>query len=212
MPRQMPNMARAFADSATIAMDFARGVESARMQLSVVEARQHLPVTRIELAYELAYLRMFTAWEDFLEQSLLRYMCGYVALHGQEQPVGGHYCATLSAAKATLYGHQHYLLWHNPNTVTNRAARVLHQSRHETVLASIQGRMEHFAAIRHRIAHAHASSEFDAATMALAGKRYRGSRPGRFLRDWAPHAPVPTRWMDMIAVEFQGLAFQIVPT
>ncbi len=211
MPRQMPNMARVLAKSVGDAVDFARGIESAKVQIGGSEARRYLPLSRLELAYELAYLRMFTAWENFIEQSLLRYMCGYEARHGQEQPVSGHYCATLYAAKVALYGNQRYLLWHNPRIITVRAAQHLRLSRHETVIASIQGRMEHFAAIRHRIAHAHAGTEFDRATMMLAGKRYRGSRPGRFLRDWAPHAPTPSRWIEMIALEFQGLAFQIVP-
>jgi hypothetical protein len=207
----MPNLAQDFATSAIGAMDFARGIESARARLAVAEARRYLPLAQLELAYELAFLRMFTAWEDFIEQSLLRYMCGYAARHGQEQPVGGRYCSTLSAAKAALYGNQQYLLGHNPGKIIARVAQHLRQSRHEIVIASIHGRMEHFAAIRHRIAHAQASTDFDTATMALAGKRYRGSRPGRFLRDWAPHAPAPSRWIDMIAVEFKGLAFQIVP-
>ena len=135
----MPNMARVFATSSSGAVDFARGIESVRTHLAVTEARRLLPIARLELTYELAYLRMFTAWEDFLEQSLLRYMCGYAARHGQEQPVGGHYCSTLSTAKTTLYGTQQYMLWHNPNRIIARAALHLQQSRHETVIASIQG-------------------------------------------------------------------------
>ena len=212
MPRSMPKFAKAFAVSADNAVEFARGIESARAGLDVAKACQHLPPPRLELAYELAYLRMFTAWEDFLEESLLRYMCGFSARTGQENPVsGGQYYRTLADAKAALYGKQHYLLWHNPIRVTSRAAQFLSQSRHETVIKSIQGRMEYYAAIRHRIAHAHADDGFNKATMALAGKRYRGARPGRFLRDWAPHPQTPTRWIDVIANDFRGLAFQIVP-
>lgn len=75
----------------------------------------------------------------------------------------------------------------------------------------MQGRIETYASIRHRIAHAHGGTEFDLATMSLAGKRYRGSRPGRFLRDWVRYTQIPMRWIDVILMDFRGLAFQITP-
>ena len=110
-----------------------------------------------------------------------------------------------------LYGNRSYLLWHNPEAVINRASKFFDQSRCEVVISSMKGRIEHFAAIRHRIAHAHASSGFDQATVAIAGRRYPAARPGVFLRDWAPHSPVPMRWIEVIVMELRGLAFQIVP-
>lgn len=211
MPRAMPRLAQTFADDSQRAAQFADSVEKARRALDTAEAQALLPVSRIELAYELAYLRLFTAWEDFLEQSMLRYLCGFAAAHGQEQLAKGVYCPTLSHARATLYGNNQYLLWHNPQKVVTRAANHFTNSRHETVIASMQGRVVHFASIRHRIAHAHAENDFNSATMALAGRRYRGARPGKFLRDWARHSQVPMRWFEVISFEFRGLAFQIVP-
>src|SRR5712672_2619521 len=38
---------------------------------------QPLDLNKLELLYELAYLRFFIQWEVFLEQSFLRYLCGY---------------------------------------------------------------------------------------------------------------------------------------
>lgn len=211
MPRTMPQLANSFASSASKATEFSNGVEAARAALQVSEAGQHLPIHRLELAYELTYLRIFTAWEMFLEDTFLRYLCGYQARHGCETPISGQFCTTLTVAKSQLYGNQSFLLWHNPQKVTQRAARFFTNSRHETVIASMQGRLQCYANIRHRIAHAHAASDFDQATMTLAGKRYSGSRPGRFLRDWAPHTLTPTRWIDAIVLDFRGLAFQIAP-
>lgn len=211
MPRSMSGLPKAFAADATQALDFARGVEIARSALSYEDKRHCLPISRVEYAYELAYLQAFTAWERFLEDSLLRYLCGHAARHGRETPSSGTYHTNLAAAKTALYGGQQFLLWHNPSKVIQRASNVLIGSRHAAVIASIQTRIAHFAAVRHRIAHAHGKAEFDAATMALAGKRYSGARPGRFLRDWAPHPASPTRWIDAIVTEFRGLAFQIVP-
>ncbi|MCE8050641.1 hypothetical protein HOP61_04985 [Halomonas daqingensis] len=211
MPREMPNLALSFANSVDGAVELVKGVESARSKLGSEDSRQCLPVPRIELTYELSFLRIFNAWEDFLEQGLLRYMCGYEARHGQEDPIDGVFCKSLRSAKVKLNSGQQYLLWHNPGKVVRRAAMHLRNSRHEVVITSMQGRIENFAAIRHRIAHAHAREEFDRASMALAGKRYLGSRPGKFLRDWAPHTNVPSRWLEVVSIELKGLAFQIVP-
>ena len=78
------------------------------------------------------------------------------------------------------------------------------------VIASNLSRLEQFAAIRHRIAHAqeHARIQFDLATMSLAAKRYKGARPGRFLRDWESPS---RRWLDAIADELKYLSVQITP-
>lgn len=207
----MPALAAAFAEDVKRALDFACSMEEARDALDPSQKRALLGPHKLELGYELAYLRIFIAWEDFLEQSFLRYLCGYSALHGQEQPISGSYCSDLANAKSMLYGSRSYLLWHNPQKVIQRASRFFHTAKHETVVASMQMRIEHYAAIRHRIAHAHARLQFDAATAFLVGRRIRGARPGRFLRMWAQHSPMPMRWIDSIALELRQLAFQIVP-
>lgn len=207
----MPPLAGTFADKSDKAVRFACAIELAKERLGTPSGNKILNASKLEYAYELAYLRVFTSWEDFLEQSFLRYLCGYEARHGQEQLAGGSYSRDLSQARATLYGTKSYLLWHNPGIVIARARTYFQSSRHEIVIGSIQGRVEHYAAIRHRIAHAQAEIEFDRATMALAGRRFRGSRPGRFLRSWVQHSPYPLRWIDQILLDFRGLAFQIVP-
>lgn len=208
----MPPLAESFAASCERAQDFATAVEVARTRLGSPVGRQVLDIYKLELAYELAYLRVFTAWESFLEESFLRYMCGYSADHGQEQLTAGRvYSSNLSSARETLYQGRRYMLWHNPGGVINRATTYFSHSKHELVLASMQGRIEHYASIRHRVAHAGGQIKFDLATMALAGRRYRASRPGRFLRCPVPHSPNPMRWIDQIVLDFRGLAFQIVP-
>lgn len=213
MPRPMPKLAEEFVKFTAQAKGFALGIEAARASLNNRESQEHLPIHRVELAYELVYLRIFNAWEKFLEESFLRYLCGYEGRHGCETLTpGGSFLRSLSEAKVTLYNGSHFLLWHNPQKVVARAARHFIGSRHQTVIESMQGRIQHFADIRHRIAHASAMEGFDSATMALAGRRYRGGRPGRFLRSWAaPSEHDPTRWIDVIIRDFCGLAYQIVP-
>jgi hypothetical protein len=43
----------------------------------------------------------------------------------------------------------------------------------------------------------------------IAGRRYRGSRAGAFLRDEDSSATPAPRWLEQLGREFQGLAAQI---
>jgi hypothetical protein len=188
--------------------------ELARAELkSGSAAYRELHIARLELLYELALLRMFVQWEVFLEASFLRYLCGYVSRRGSANlRTGVNYALTLSSAELTMLGGQSYVLWHDPNRIVMRAQRFFVNAPHEIVIASQTARLLSFAAIRHRIAHGQndAKQKFDAATLQLAGRRYRGSRPGRFLRDWDNAATPPRRWLETIAADFIGLAGQIV--
>lgn len=182
-------------------------------QAHVSTSGTKLTLAHLELIYELAFLRLFNAWEDFLEESIIRYMCGYAHKGGQEKPANG-YFRTLDDARVALREGRDYVLWHSPKKTVKRCQKHLRCSLAETVIGSAQSKLEYFAAIRHRIAHAqsHAKSEFDRVSMILASRRYRGSRPGRLLRDWAPvHGTSPRRWLEQVATELEGLAGQIVP-
>jgi hypothetical protein len=172
---------------------------------------------RIETAYEMAFLRVFIAWEDVLEQSFIRYLSGYENSIGSYAPIGGiTFSRSIAAAETQLYGTQHYLLWHNPNQVIARSRSFFNLGLHEQVCQSNLARLNAFAAIRHRIAHGQddAKTKFDNATMLLVGKRYPGGRPGPFLRELeATTIPQmqPRRWIEAISAEFAALIQQIVP-
>ncbi|MBY5592056.1 hypothetical protein HFO49_32310 [Rhizobium leguminosarum] len=173
---------------------------------------QRLRVGDIELAYELAFLRVFMAWEVLLEGAFLRFMCGFMHSNGQEPLAAGKaYQPTISDAETYLLNGRQYLLWHNPTHVINRAGGFFSNSRFELILASAQHRVEHFATVRHRIAHSQkdAAAKFDTVSMLLAGKRYMGSRPGRFLRDWQVGINPPQRWFASICLELESLSHQI---
>jgi hypothetical protein len=209
----MPQLSAAFASQCKSALSLASAGELARASSargSVAYTQLH--PARLETLYEAAYLRVFIAWETFLEESLVRYLCGYAAAWGQEvlQP-GLAYQGNIAVGRTFLYAGADYILWHNPDTIVKRAKKCFVGGKHETVPLSNLARLKAFAAIRHRIAHGQddARTKFDAATMGLTGRRYRGSRPGSFLRDFVPGAPPPQRWLDSIGLEFQALAKQI---
>jgi hypothetical protein len=104
---------------------------------------------------------------------------------------------------------QSYLI---ETTIAKRAGKYVSSGSHENVIISNASRISNFAAVRHRIAHAsvHARTEFGKATMILAGRRYRGASPGRFLRDINPQSMPQARWLQTIGVELKNLARQIV--
>ncbi len=203
----MPQFVSAFRHRALHCFELAEAGDLAAH--SSVSAEWH--PARIEHLYELAFLRVFIEWEIFLEQTFVRYLCGYRSIHGLYPPTAGSYCTTIFAAGSLIFGTNGFALWHNPTRVVNRSQQHLTLCPHEVVIQSNIARLEHFAAVRHRIAHGQidAKRKFDAATMALCGRRYRGGRPGRFLRDWDRSVTPSRRWLEAVGLELVGLARQI---
>jgi hypothetical protein len=211
----MPNLDTAFAREAQKAIELVRAGERIRVLAGAgSELSRTWPASRMEALYELAYLRIFVAWEVFLEATFLRYLCGYSSVtHGQAALVSGiTFYSTLQAAELAVLGKQQYFLWHNPTTVVNRCKGHILNGRHELVISSNLTRMQYFGDIRHRIAHLRddVKQKFDTVTTNLATKTYKGSQPGRFLRDWVSGSSPATRWLEAIAGELTGLAGQII--
>jgi hypothetical protein len=211
MPRNLPRYDQELAGSISLAKSFTEHIEQMRIG-AVTGPRAIVKMSDVEFSYELAFLRIFLAWEVLLENVLLRLMCGYQHSGGQEALRSGRrYYKTIMDAETAVLGGRLYKLWHNPRHVIERAEAFLNRSRFEAVLKSAESSLTHYASVRHRIAHSqkHAQREFDRATMSLAGKRYQGSRPGRFLRDWVATSNPPKRWISATSDELQGLAQQL---
>ena len=116
MGRPMPQLAVRLGEYRDDAVALVEGVERARVSAPAGSTfRRLLTPLRIESLYEASYLRFFAAWEDFLEQSFLRYLCGYENANGPVQRVAGtRYEPTLTAARNTLYGPRPFILSHKP--------------------------------------------------------------------------------------------------
>jgi hypothetical protein len=211
----MPPLASRFADRAKAATGIAEAgeiIRSGARKGSTVYREFRL--SRLEALHEMAYLRIFVAWEDFLEATFLRTQCGYESpLYSPTFIAGKTRQRSLAIAQLALYGNQQYLLWHNPNSTVTRAQLWFDKCPLEQVTLSNLSRLEWFAAVRHAIAHgsADARQKFDSAAIGLAGRRYPGSSAGRFLRDRDHAAVPPRRWLHSIADELSGLAGQIAP-
>jgi hypothetical protein len=213
MPRLMPPYSSRLQQKMAEAIELATAGDMV-IALSPAESelRKNWHVNRIELLYELAYLRMFIEWERFLEESFIRYLCGYHSRHGTCHAVaGGVLFASLAAAETALLNGRAYMLWHNPTHVAGRSRKFFNNGFHELVVSSNASRLEDLGAVRHRIVHDQddARQKFDNATMGITGRRYRGARPGRLLRDWDRTASPPRRWLESFGIELTNLARQI---
>ena len=155
--------------------------------------------------------RVFVEWELFLEETFVRYLCGYQSNHGPCQLLGGQAFRNLGLAEAAMLHGRPFALWHDPSKVIARSQQFFNNGFHETVIASNSARLEHFSAVRHRIVHGQldARQKFDIATMNLVGRRYLAARPGRFLRDWDHTVNPPRRWLETLGAELALLASQI---
>ena len=212
MPRTMPPLAVRFSREVDRALSLARAGELVRATSpSGSVAVREFSQSRLEALYEMAYLRVFMLWETFLEQSFLRYICGFAASTGPQSLTGGAIRTLADAENAVLAG-QAYVSWARPQSVEARCRQFIQNGVHEQIMSSNRTRIEWFVNVRHRVVHSseHARRRFDTATMGLAGRRYRGSSPGSFLRDRTPGLP-PERWIQEIGTELTNLARQIVP-
>ena len=169
----------------------------------------------------MAFLRVFIEWETFLEESFIRFLCGYESSLGPAA-LTVHPFRTLSDARTDVLGGQDFVSWQRTSTIIKRCQKYMlpvtlgttpSNSFHEKIVASNQARLDAFATIRNRVAHksSYAKEQFRNTTMQLAGRRYSAASPGRFLRDWVERSVPRQRWLQLIALELCALASQITP-
>lgn len=214
MARRMP----AFHNALAAASQEALGIVAAG-ELSRTSHPKEWHVRRLEALYELAFLRIFGAWEMYLEAVFLRSLCGYESSAGQETLQGtlSHF-PNLLAAEAAMLGGQQFKLWHNPGIVVKRCQGFIKSNApgcpalQETTISSNLTYLGNLAAIRHRIAHTQndAKTNFDNACTAIAARTYRGARPGRLLRDWDKSATPHCRWISTFERSLVGLLGQMI--
>ena len=211
----MPSLAVGFDLAIRKALGIAEAGETIRA-VSKPRSLVHgeLTVPRLEALHEMAYLRIFVGWENFVEDAFLRMMCGYhSAMYVPQFQPGKAKEVTLASAQARLFQGKPYLLWHNPKYLVDRSSAWFASGPVELVTRSNYSRLEWLAFLRHRIAHGSKDARLkaDTATIGLTGRRYAGSSAGRFLRDWNPSATPPQRWLQTIGDELASLAAQITP-
>lgn len=211
MPRRMPPLEVQFRADVDRSVQLANAGERIRaLSPRGSVARSELSIAGLEALYETAYLRIFLRWEDFLEQTFLRYLCGYTCALAPCVLLNPP-CRSLDDAQTSVLGTRDFVSWADPRAVVRRSQNYMTAAYHELVLNSDLVRLIFFKDVRNRIAHSSefARTQFDAAVRALASRTYPGSSPGRFLRDRAVTIPAPKTWLDVISDELKNLAPQI---
>jgi hypothetical protein len=209
MPKSITFLAGAFDTQTSQALQLIQLLEQNRTAFA--GQASSLNATALELSYELAFLRIFGFWESFLEQCFVRLLCGYERGGGDQEALlaGQSYSPHISDATVRMHGGNKYVAWYVPSDIVGRCRKYFIAANVETVIATATLILSDQSATRHQVAHvqSHASTQFDAVTMRLTGKRFRGSRPGRFLR--TIRNPPNQRWLDQFTSQLRGLANQI---
>jgi hypothetical protein len=221
MPRTMAGLDASFFREVNSALKLAISAETALVQIGRGSRAYHRSMhpTRIEYLYELAFLKMFISWEDFLEQSFLRYMCGHLSARwGKATMKGGKaYCPDLKTANGDMLAAMNpkkpwdYIRWGSTKIALDAAKAVLTNSRHQILISAEKTTLDHFGAIRNRIAHGQldAITKFEATAMHFAKRRFDG-RAGRFLRDFDRTGGRYMPWIMSIGISLKAYASKIV--
>ncbi len=139
---------------------------------------------------ELAFMGVCSAWEEFLERSLVRYLAGATTSGGYSPALRVGKCANLKHAYQVLTGKPHYdpesayMTWTNPIAVVDLAAVFLtNGGSFSAPLTRENDRLKKAVLIRNRVAHASikCKSDFHDAANAVM-QRAKGTPLGQGYR------------------------------
>jgi hypothetical protein len=160
---------------------------------------------------ELSFLRIFATWEDFLEETFIRYMC--------RGKTASAYCpkcyatpTSMEHALAILKGSRPFASWTSPSEIRERAKLFFKGGEpYENAVASAARELEEMRQIRNSVAHRSGSAwdQFQDMARKNLGYRPRGLSPGSFL---ATSGPAPgKRFFEFYCDTIIALAGLIVP-
>jgi hypothetical protein len=139
----------------------------------------------VERVAEYSLLRMHLAWETFLEDSFLRYLCGAATVSGYRPTLLQPQAPTIEHAFRSLLRQPHYtyLDWSRQRTSAASTARFHNGGSYVTPLANASRYLDEIAVIRNRIAHRSdsTSTEFNRVVRSYYARLVPGMTVGRFL-------------------------------
>lgn len=111
-----------------------------------------LPRREFEMVVELAFLQLFLAWEEFLEESFIRYLCGSASPSGQKfrrliKP------QSQETARTFLMVNRRYVDWTEPGMLRPLAESMFENGGSFSVLSTAGRALREMRTIRNRIAH-----------------------------------------------------------
>lgn len=145
-------------------------------------------VRDVEEIAGLALLKMTLAWESFVEDSFLRYLCGARSMAGVAPGLLVPKESTLENAFKALAGGSQFLGWH-PDSTVKRANKTFNAGApYATAVGGAKSDLIEMADVRNRIAHRsdHSVDAFQTVVRNHLGFVPRGMTPGRFLLSVLP--------------------------
>ena len=143
----------------------------------------HIHVRYLEELAGLGLLKLTLAWETFLEETFLRYLCGAKSSAGVAPNLVVARASTLGSAYQNELAGKLFLTW-NPTGAMKRANRCFTAGApYDPVISGAAGDLNDMIAIRNRIAHRspYSVQEFQSVVRRHLTFVPKGMTPGRFL-------------------------------
>ncbi len=175
-------------------------------------ARARISFQRRDTLTEVAFLRAFTGWEIFLEETFLLYLLGHQPPKGQPPRRYG-FPPNREAASEWCTEGKEYAKW-NVSDVRRRADRWFRDGRPFTpALQGQQSRLEQLMTIRNAIAHqsSAARGKFETLVRNELQALPPNTTVGSFLITTKPNSNPPISFMEFYLSEVKCVAQNIVP-
>lgn len=159
-----------------------RQIDSSQNLINEVKDRG-LYWIQVEIITELAFLRIFIAWENFLEESFVRYSIGAES-PSRYKPTRLLVPRNIGHALNLITQGREYAKWNSANEVISRVEVYFRDGEpYRNVFRGATADLNDMNTIRNRIAHKSASTKekFNNFVRRKLGHGRRGMTPGRFL-------------------------------
>ena len=174
------------------------------------DGNYELPENTREFITESAFLRMFIAWETFLEEAFIKYMVGELSITGNTiiryvSPVDGEH------AHKILIGTQKYVDWANPEIVRKLASMYFENGGpFNLMLSSINNDLLDLRTVRNSAAHLSSTTgqKLDALCSRFYSMQCTNMTASKFLLDTDPNNTTQTilqYYIDIIDIAAEGI-------
>lgn len=133
---------------------------------------------------EMAFLGMFLSWEDFIEATFIRYMCGATTSTRYKPKVFVSPVSLEHALKFFVVRPRDYVEWSSGQLVIERAEMVFRDGEpYKSAIRPSLTDLDDMRQIRNAIAHRSGTAwkKFETAVRRILGSKPRGLAPGMFL-------------------------------
>ena len=149
-----------------------------------IKIQPHFSQDQIYMIYELSFLKIFLAWEWFVENTFISYMLGKKTNKGYGpktyvKPIDQHHAYNFVKRKGRDYAD-----WTNPSTVIEKSTLFFEDGKpYKDTFGSIIGEMQNMKTIRNAIVHMSTKSRESFETLIRNKLEYAkmGITPGEFL-------------------------------